>query len=60
MKEKLLINGPTNIVRLEGNINEEKKILYIFGDYHLEPNNQSECEELNSKDVHKYLYEFIN
>jgi hypothetical protein len=58
-KEKILLNGPVNTVRLEGFVDGKKKILYIFGDYHYSPNEQLECEELNSIDIHKYLYKFI-
>ena len=29
---KKLINGPLNVVRLEGKINEIKKVIYIFFD----------------------------
>ena len=29
------INGPVNIIRLEGFINNNKKVIYLFGDVHL-------------------------
>jgi hypothetical protein len=35
LTKQYLINGPNNVVRLENK--KMNKILYIFGDYHLEP-----------------------
>ena len=31
----VLINGPINVIRLEGKINNIKKVLYIFMDVHV-------------------------
>ena len=56
--KKYLINGPTNIIRLTNG----DKIIYIFGDYHLEPNWQSECpmnDEHMSMDIDKLIYLFM-
>ena len=52
----MLINGPVNDVRLEGEINGIKKILYVFFDYHINIKEQSECESYDSKDIVTYLY----
>ena len=51
------INGPLNIIRLEGKINNIKKVLYIFMDLHMEIINQTKCEEYLSEDVTKYVKE---
>lgn len=56
--KKYLINGPNNVVRL---INGTK-ILYIFGDYHLLINEQTECffdKKYDSMDIDKFILEFI-
>jgi hypothetical protein len=50
-----LINGPTNIVRLEGNINGINKILYLFMDWHVDVDSQSECTNIFSEDIKKYF-----
>jgi hypothetical protein len=52
----MLINGPVNVVRLEGEINGIKKILYVFFDYHINIKEQTECESYDSKDIVTYLY----
>lgn len=49
------ISGPVNIVRLEGTINNIKKIIYIFMDYHLNSSDQMECYETNVLPVRSYL-----
>ena len=38
------INGPTNVVRLEGKVNNIKKVIYVFFDFHIEPNFQTTCD----------------
>ena len=58
LTKKYLINGPNNIVRLtDGN-----KILYIFGDYHYNVQNQNECpidDKHDSIDIDKLLFKFM-
>ena len=58
LTKEYLINGPTNIVRLtDGN-----KILYIFGDYHLNTEDQNECpinDKHDSIDIDKFLFKFM-
>jgi hypothetical protein len=49
------INGPINIIRLEGEINKIKKVLYVFMDVHMALGNQTKCEDILSDDVHKYI-----
>jgi len=46
------INGPYNIVRLEGEINNTKKIIYIFSDVHTD---DYECDDIDSPNINKYL-----
>ena len=55
--KKYLINGPVNVVRLTNG----SKILYIFGDYHIETNNQNECiyNNLDTIDIDKLLLLFM-
>ena len=53
----MLVNGPINVVRLEGEINNIKKILYVFFDYHINIKEQTECESYDSKDIVTYLYD---
>ena len=56
--KKYHINGPNNVVRLE----KGDKILYIFGDYHLEPNRQTECkfsDDYESIDFDKFIFQFM-
>jgi hypothetical protein len=58
---KDLINGPINVIRLEGNINNIKKVIYLFMDLHLDVNKQLKCEEYYSADIKDYLVkEFMN
>jgi len=40
-----LINGPLNVIRMEGQINNIHKIIYIYMDYHLPTNRQLQCDE---------------
>jgi len=49
------INGPVNITRLEGNIDNIKKVLYIFSDIHYEPYYQSNCNEDEAVDIDYFL-----
>ena len=54
------INGPTNIVRLEGSIGSVKKIIYLFFDTHLEVSGQTECDNIFAKDVQMYFADNFN
>lgn len=49
------INGPINVIRLEGKINNIQKIIYIFMDTHYNVYNQTQCENLFSIDIQKFL-----
>jgi hypothetical protein len=47
------INGPLNVVRLEGMVGSIRKTCYIFFDFHLSPNEQMECVDEPEIDVHR-------
>lgn len=49
------INGPTNVVRLVGNVNGIKKVLYLFMDWHMDLYEQTECSNIFSQDLHQYF-----
>lgn len=49
------INGPINAIRLEGNVDGIKKIIYLFMDAHINVANQTECLNIFSQDFHQYL-----
>lgn len=51
------INGPVNVVRLEGDVNGIKKIIYLFMDYHMNVASQTTCENIFAKDVQVYFAE---
>ena len=52
----MLINGPVNVVRLEGKINNINKIIWVFFDKHINLRLQTECESYDSQDIVRYLY----
>lgn len=54
------ISGPTNVVRLEGNVHGIKKVIYLFMDWHVPVEHQTECTNLFSKDVNKYFIDSFN
>ena len=49
------VNGPVNMVRLEGEINGIQKVLYVIMDIHLDEREQKECPEEDNIDLHHYL-----
>lgn len=53
--KKTEINGPTNVVRLEGKIDGIKKVIYLFMDWHIEMYNQTRCDNIFAKDIDQYL-----
>ncbi len=50
-----MINGPVNIIRLEGNVHGINKVLYLFMDYHNNVTSQTQCSNVFSQDVQKYF-----
>jgi len=49
------INGPINVIRVEGKIFGNKKILYLFLDKHFTLESQTKCQDYLSDDVVTYL-----
>lgn len=53
---KTKINGPINVVRMEGAVNGINKIIYLFMDEHVSLSKQSNCSDpKNSIDITKYF-----
>ena len=50
-----LINGPVSIIRLEGVIGKIKKVIYLFGDYHLGCDQQSTCNNDDAINIDKFF-----
>ena len=51
------ISGPINIVRLEGEVNSMKKVLYIFFDYHVR---ETKCSDYGSLDITQLFNKFTD
>ena len=51
------ISGPINVVRLEGEVHGIIKVIYLFLDVHVPVMVQTECTNVFSKDINKYLAE---
>ena len=51
------INGPINVVRMEGTINGIKKTIYVFMDRHDHLQEQLECNNVFAKDINQYFAE---
>lgn len=51
------INGPINIVRLEGKFKNINKVLYVMMDFHIDVCHQTKCENIFSKNISTYLAE---
>ena len=49
------INGPINLLRLEGTINKIHKVIYLFMDVHLDPNEQTNCDDSKSINISDYF-----
>nr|QZX43387.2 hypothetical protein [Mimivirus sp.] len=50
-----MVSGPVNVIRLQGNVHGINKVIYLFLDYHMELNKQTQCENIFSQDVQKYF-----
>lgn len=59
-ENSLYVNGPVNAFRLEGTINNVKKNLYFFGDYHEPISAETKCDSFLSKDFINYFYETMH
>ena len=53
---KTYIDGPINVVRLHN----KNKIIYIFFDFHIQPNYQTRCEDINSQPISTFLVSTFN
>lgn len=51
------VSGPVNVVRLEGLVAGIKKVIYLFMDIHEPVMFQTQCTNIYSKDINKYLAE---
>lgn len=50
------INGPINVVRMEGIINDTKKVIYLFMDRHADIDKQTDCNDPdNSINIAEYF-----
>ncbi len=49
------INGPINLIRVEGKINNQIKVFYFFMDLHIDANMQTECGDIRSIHIRNYL-----
>lgn len=58
--DKVLINGPLNAIRIEGNIGSIKKVLYLFGDIHYDLGKQNECSDIYAQRIDTYILEQFN
>ncbi|QGR54236.1 hypothetical protein [Moumouvirus maliensis] len=53
--KKNFVNGPVNVVRLQGNIEGINKVIYLFMDQHYPLGRQTECDSLYADSVQKYF-----
>ena len=51
------VDGPLNIVRLEGNIGKNKKVIYLFMDVHNNLTTETQCASIDSINVKNYIYD---
>lgn len=51
------INGPVNVVRMEGKINNIHKVIYLFMDIHLNISEQTKCNGIGSVDIQNFFKE---
>lgn len=49
------INGPVNVIRLEGIVNNITKIVYLFMDIHF--GNETNCNDESAVDIQEYMYQ---
>lgn len=51
------VNGPINVVRMEGEINGVQKVIYIFMDQHAGVTEQTKCDNVFAKNIDTYFAE---
>ncbi|AGF84936.1 hypothetical protein QJ854_gp846 [Moumouvirus goulette] len=49
------INGPINVIRMEGTVSGTKKIIYLFMDFHIGLDLQTECPNIYSEEIQYFL-----
>ena len=54
-KNLIFVNRPVNAFRMEGNIGGINKVIYLFGDYHVDVTYQTECEIMEAIEMKDYL-----
>jgi len=54
---KELVSGPTNLIRMEGFMNNVKKIFYFFMDVHLPVTMQRKCPDIDAVTITQYFDE---
>ena len=57
--EEILVNGPVNVLRLEGYIFGIHKIIYIFMDIHSHVTTQTQCQSFDSMDFSQYIVKML-
>ena len=60
VNNKISVNGPVHVTRLEGGIGNTKKVIYLFLDIHMDPDFQTECNNINSVDIKNYFIDNFN
>lgn len=55
MTENKFVNGPINTIRLEGKVGKINKTIYLFLDVHQPVSLQTECDDIRSRDIDKFL-----
>jgi hypothetical protein len=58
--KKTFVNGPINVVRLNGDVGKLNKTIYLFMDFHIDPNYQTKCDDIRSEDVGKYMVDVFD
>lgn len=53
--KKKYVNGPINVVRMEGKIGNKNKVLYLFMDLLIPIGEQTECSNIYSMDIEKFI-----
>lgn len=49
------ISGPINIVRLDGKVGGRDKVVYLYMDIHINPDEQTECNDFNSISIREFM-----
>lgn len=51
----IMVNGPVNAVRLEGEIHGISKVIYMFMDEHVGVKSQTECQNVFAENINTFL-----